>query len=416
MLKTKKSNIIDKIKLIPRKIKKSWKKKIVKNKTKYTLKDMILYMVAMFLFGGFVGGIVMYKMGMLGSNASLYEFAATYNEILDSYYEDVDSEKLLQAGISGMVGYLGDPYTTYMNKDTAEAFNEDVEGYYYGVGAEVKYDEKFEKVSIGQVFENSPAEKAGLKTDDVLLKVDGEEITGKTLSYIAGKVKGPEGTDVTLIIKRGEEEKEIKVTRGSVDTISVTGKVIERDDKKIGYLALSVFASNTAEQFKKELKKLEDEHIDSLIIDVRSNSGGYLTAVSEIINIFMKKGDITYKLKTKDKIDVVKDDTDEFRDYPIVVLTNSGSASASELLTGAMKETYHATIVGTKTFGKGKVQKIYTLSNGAMVKYTHQEWLTPDGNYIDGKGIEPDIEIKYEYKEKVDNQFEKAIEVLLEKK
>ena len=397
------------------KFKKFWKRKVTKNKNRFSMKELLLFMLITLVLGIFIGGLVMYKFGMLGSNASLYEFAATYNEILDSYYEDVDADKLLQAGISGMVGYLGDPYTTYMNKDSADAFNEDVEGYYYGVGAEVKYDEKFEKVSIGKIFENSPAEKAGLKTDDILIKVNGEDIKGKTLAYIAEKVKGPDGTDVTLTILREEKEKEIKITRGPVDTISVAGEVLERDDRKIGYLAISVFASNTADQFKKELKKLEDEKIDSLIIDVRGNSGGYLTAVSEIINMFVKKDKVIYQLKTKEKLEKIKDDTDESRDYNIVILTNSGSASASELLTGAMKETYHATIVGTKTFGKGKVQKVYTLSNGAMVKYTHQEWLTPDGNYIDRKGIEPDIEIPYEYNEKVDNQLEKAIEVLLEK-
>ena len=397
------------------KIKKFWKKKITKNKNRFSMKELLLFMLITLVLGIFIGGLVMYKFGMLGSNASLYEFAATYNELLDSYYEDVDAEKLLQAGISGMVGYLGDPYTTYMNKDSAEAFNEDVEGYYYGVGAEVKYDAKFEKVSVGKIFENSPAEKAGLKTDDILIKVNDEDIKGKTLAYIAEKVKGPDGTDVTLTVLRDEKEKEIKITRGPVDTISVAGEVIERKDRKIGYLAISVFASNTAEQFKKELKKLEDEKIESLIIDVRGNSGGYLTAVSEIINMFVKKDEVIYQLKTKDKLEKIKDDTKESRDYDIVILTNSGSASASELLTGAMKETYHATIVGTKTFGKGKVQKVYTLSNGAMVKYTHQEWLTPEGNYIDKKGIEPDIEIAYEYNEKVDNQLEKAIEVLLEK-
>ena len=409
MFKFKKKNSFkDKIKML-------WKKKVTKNKNRFSMKELLLLMLITLALGIFIGGLVMYKFGMLGSNASLYEFAATYNEIIDSYYEDVDADKLLQAGISGMVGYLGDPYTTYMNKDSADAFNEDVEGYYYGVGAEVKYDEKFEKVSIGKIFENSPAEKAGLKTDDILIKVNDEEIKGKTLAYIAEKVKGPDGTDVTLTVLRDDVEKEIKITRGPVDTISVAGKVIDRDDKKIGYLAISVFASNTADQFKKELKKLEDEKIDSLIIDVRGNSGGYLTAVSEIINLFVKKNDVIYQLKTKDKLEKIKDDTDESRDYNIVILANTGSASASELLIGAMKETYHATIVGTKTFGKGKVQKVYTLSNGAMVKYTHQEWLTPDGNYIDKKGIEPDIEIPYEYNEKIDNQLEKAIEVLLEK-
>ena len=397
------------------KIKDFWKKKILKNKNKFGVKDILIIIVITFIFGGFAGGVIMYKMGMLGKNASLYEFASTYNELLDSYYEDVDSKELLQAGISGMVNYLGDPYTTYMDGKKAESFNEDVEGTYVGIGAEVRYDNKFEKVTIGTIFEGSPAEKAELKTDDILLKVDDEEISGKTLSYIASKVKGEKGTTVKLTIKRGEEEKEVIVTRGEVETISVTSKIIEKEEKKIGYINISVFAANTYKQFKKELEKLEKDNIESLIVDVRGNSGGYLTTVTDIINLFIEKGNIIYQLKTKDKIEKIEDDTKEHRNYKMVVLTDSASASASELFVGAMKETYHATIVGTKTFGKGKVQKVHTLSNGAMVKYTHQEWLTPEGNYIDGKGIAPDVEIKYEYNEAHDNQLDKAIEVILEK-
>jgi len=402
------SNMRDKIKSI-------YRKKILKNRSKFSVREVVTFMLITFGFGLLLGGIIMYGTGMFGSNSSLYEFASTYNEIINSYYDEVDSDKLLEAGISGMVRYLGDPYTTFMTKENAEVFNDSVEGVYHGIGAEIKLEEDG-SITIGQVFEASPAEKSGLKTGDVMLKVNGESIEGKSLSDIANIVKGEDGTTVTLTIRREEKEMDIKVTRGTVDNVSVISKIIERDDRKIGYISIAIFANNTYKQFKKELEKIESEGIDSLIIDVRSNSGGYLTSVTDIISLFMKKGDIIYQLKTKDKIEKVSDDTNESRDYDIVVLTNSGSASASEVLTGALKESYGAKVVGTKTYGKGKVQKVHTLSNGAMIKYTHQEWLTPDGNYIDGVGIEPTVEEKYIYNDKLeDNQLEKAIEVLLQK-
>ena len=170
---------------------------------------------------------------------------------------------------------------------------------------------------------------------------------------------------------------------------------IEENDKKVGYVAVSIFANNTYEQFRKKVIELEEKGFDSLLIDVRNNSGGYLTTVTDMISMFTEKGSIIYQLSTKGKIEKVKDETKEKRDYPVYVLTNNNSASASELLAAAFKENYKGTILGTTTYGKGKVQKAYDLSNGAKIKYTFQEWLTPDGNSIDAKGVEPNIVIEY---------------------
>ncbi len=384
-----------------------------KNKVKFTMSETIIFMIVVFGLGLVVGGVIVYgKRAFSNSTISLNEFTATYNEIVDNYYQEIDRDKLLEAGISGMIRYLGDPYSTYMNKDDAESFNEDVDGTYQGIGAEIKYnDDKLP--TIGQVFENSPAEKAGLKENDIILKVNDEDVTKKSLSAIADLVKGEKGTTVNLTVKRAEEELTLTLTRGVVDNVSVTSEIIEKNNKKIGYIYLSIFASNTIDQFKKELTKLEDDKIDSLIIDVRGNSGGYLTTVTDIISLFTKKGETIYQLKTKEKVEVIKDETDESRNYPVVVLADGGSASASEVLVGAFSETYHAQIVGTKTYGKGRVQKVFTLSSGALFKYTYQEWLTPKGNYIDKVGISPDVEIAYEKnKDGKDNQKDKAIEVI----
>ena len=384
-----------------------------KNKIKFTMSETIIFMIIVFGMGLIVGGIIVYgKKAFSNSTISLNEFTSTYNEIVDNYYQEIDRDELLEAGISGMIKYLGDPYSTYMNKDDAEDFNEDVDGTYQGIGAEIKYNED-KLPMIGKVFKNSPAEKAGIRENDIILKVNDEDVTKKSLSSIADLVKGEKSTKVNMTVKRDNDEVEIVLTRGVVDSISVTSELIEKNDRKIGYIYLSIFASNTTSQFSSELKDLEEKNIDSLIIDVRGNSGGYLTTVTDIISLFTKKGETIYQLKTKEKVEKITDKTDEYRNYPVVILVDGGSASASEVLTGAFSETYHAQIVGTKTFGKGRVQKVFTLSSGALFKYTYQEWLTPDGNYIDKVGISPDVEIKYEYnKDGNDNQKDKAIEIL----
>ena len=396
-------------------IKKWYQKKIKNNKLKLGITESMFLMITTFAIGLIIGGVIMYGKGPFGADTSFNQFIAAYNEINDFYYKEVDSEKLLESGIKGMISYLGDPYSTFMSAETANEFNEEVEGIYHGIGAEIKLEED-KSVHIGRVFSDSPAEKSGLKTDDILIKVNNEKIDGLSLNEIADKVKGEDGTSVTITIIRDNEEMDITLTRDTVDNISVLGEVIEKENRKIGYLNVSIFAANTFKQFESELTKLEESQIDSLIIDLRNNQGGYLNSVTDIISLFIKKGLPIYELKIKENIEIVYDKTDDERKYPIVILVNSMSASASEVLSGALQETYKATIIGTKTYGKGKVQKVYALPSGALVKYTYQEWLTPLGNYIDGKGITPDIEVKYILSDNgLDNQKEEAIKYLLTK-
>lgn len=391
------------------------KKIINKNRIKFTFNEIIIVMLITFLFGMLIGGIIMYGKEKFNKSTadSLEEFVETYQDIIDSYYEDIDSEQLLQAGIKGMIGYLGDPYSTYMSSEVANKFNEDVEGEYSGIGAEIIYDFEKKIVSFGKIFENSPAFKAGLKKDDILLEIDGETIVGLTTEQIANKVKGKIGTTVLIKYKRNNDEKEVKVKREKVDIESVSTEIYEENNKKIGYIKISIFAANTSKQFANKLHELEKKGFDSLIIDVRNNSGGYLTTVTDIISIFTEKGSCIYQLNTKGKNEKIKDKTKEKKEYPVYVLTNNNSASASEVLAAAIKENYKGIIVGTKTFGKGKVQKAYDLSNGAKIKYTFQEWLTPNGNSIDGVGVMPDIVIENVIDAtNKDNQLEETLKVI----
>ena len=411
----------DKVNEVIKKIKKKSKgyfSFLDKNK-KFNLMEVIAVMIITVIFGMFFGGLLMYKKGTInyGLRKELREFADTYTEILNEYYTDVDESGLLEAGINGMVSYLGDPYSVFMDEETTAAFNEKVSGEYVGIGAEIiQYTDL--KVEVKEAYEYGPAYKAGIRAQDVIIKIDDVDIHEKSLSEISTMVRGKEGTTVKITVKRGEEELEFNVKRSSIDINSVSSEIIEYNDNKVGYITIDLFAANTGKQFKENLDKIEKKGIDSLIIDVRGNSGGYLSTVSEMLQLFLKKGDLIYQLKTRDKIEKFYDKTDEYRNYKVAVLVNGGSASASELLTACMKETYKAYTIGTTTYGKSKVQKTQDLSNGGTIKFTFQEWLTPEGNCAGEVGIEPEYVVTYESSDtehKYDSQQQKALDLLTEK-
>ena len=386
-----------------------------KNK-KFHLMEVVALMIIALIFGMFTGGLLMYRKGTInyGLRKELREFANTYTEILDEYYTDINESGLLEAGINGMVSFLGDPYSVFMDKDTTTAFNEKVNGEYVGIGTEIiQYQDL--KIEIKEAYENGPAYKAGVRAGDILIKVDGKDIRDKNLNEISPLVRGKAGTTVKITVLRQDEEKEFTIKRQSIDIESVQSEMIEYNEKRIGYITIDLFAANTDEQFKKHLEKLEKDKMDSLIIDVRGNSGGYLTTVSNILELFLKKDTMIYQLKTKGKIEKFYDKTDEHRTYKVAVLVNGGSASASELLTACMKDTYKAYTVGTTTFGKSKVQKTQDLSNGRSIKFTFQEWLTPNGESVGEKGIEPEYVVSYSANDidnEYDSQQQKALDLL----
>ena len=396
------------------------------NKTKekelYTSKEVIIVMIFSIGIGILMcfGGIsIITGKNYLAVTKDLKKVVDTYYAIVDNYYGELDRDKLIDGAVEGMISSVGDTFTSYSDTDSTSSFDETINGSYEGIGCTVATLEDG-TISVIDMFENSPSYKAGLKVGDIILKVDGESYEGKNSNDISNYIKNSGKSKIVLTVKRDNEEKDISINLSKVEIPHVSGKVIEQDSKKIGYIKISLFASNSYKQFKNKLDELEKSNIDDLIIDVRDNSGGYLSSVTDICNLFLDKGKVIYQLEdSKGKVKK-KDTTKEKRKYNIVVLINGGSASASEILASAIKESYGGDIVGTNSYGKGTVQQTKKLLDGSMIKYTTQKWLTPDGNSINEVGVTPTkvVELNEEYfnnpTTENDNQLQEAIKLILE--
>jgi len=390
-------------------------------KSNFNTIEVIAIMVITTLFGIIVGGSVTYFFkGSIGIDKNSKELLATYNTILDNYYGKVSEENLKEAAIKGMISYLDDPYAGYID-NTDTSFNETLEGEYYGLGIEVmkQSDNLF---LIANVFKNSPAEKSGLKKDDIICEVNGNSVKELSLNDLSNLIKKTDNNNKIVIkVKRKNEEKEVTINRDLIELSSVSGDIIETNNKKIGLITISVFAKNTYNQFKDTFLALEKDKVDSLIIDIRGNSGGYLSSAKEVAEMFLNKDDVIFLIKDNNSTKKEYATKNKKINIPVVVLINGSTASASEILAASLKENLKIELIGAKTYGKGTVQQTKTLSNGAIIKYTSEQWLTPKGNSIDKVGISPTIEVdmnkKYyeEPKMENDNQLQKAIEVLSSK-
>ena len=395
-----------------------------KNKERelYTSKEVIIVMIFSIGIGILMcfGGIsIITGKNYLAVTKDLKKVVDTYYAIVDNYYGELDRDALVDGAVEGMISSVGDTFTSYSDTDSTSSFDETITGSYEGIGCTVATLEDG-TISVIDMFEDSPSYKAGLKVGDIILKVDGESYEGKNSNDISNYIKNSGKSKIVLTVKRYNEEKDISINLSKVEIPHVSGKVIEQDSKKIGYIKISLFASNSYKQFKNKLDELEKSNIDDLIIDVRDNSGGYLSSVTDICNLFLDKGKVIYQLEdSKGKVKK-KDTTKEKRKYDIVVLINGGSASASEILASAIKESYGGDIVGTNSYGKGTVQQTKKLLDGSMIKYTTQKWLTPDGNSINEVGVTPTkvVELNEEYfnnpTTENDNQLQEAIKLILE--
>lgn len=353
------------------------------------------------------------------SDDKLTKSLKNIKSILKKYYlNDIDEDKAIDGAIEGYVSSLGDQYTEYIPKDEMEDYTQNLMGNYVGIGIYMSQNTKDNTIVVLTPIKYSPAEEAGILPGDIIKKINDVEYTGENMTAAANNIKGAEGTKVKLEIQRGQEIKTFEITRKKITTNPV---IAEKLDNNIGYLEVTSFDENAAENFKSKYEELKAQEIDSLIIDLRNNGGGLVEEALKIADYIVPKGKellVTVDKDGKEKVEKSKEDV--LIDMPIVVLVNKNSASSSEILAGALKDLNEATIVGTTTYGKGVIQQFLTLRDGSGLKVTVEEYYTPNRTKINGVGIEPNEKIELPetitnpltVERKDDTQLQKAIELL----
>ncbi len=355
----------------------------------------------------------------LSSDDKLSKSLKYIKNILEkNYLRDIDEDKAIEGAIEGYVSSLGDPYTEYVPKDEMEEYTQNLMGNYVGIGIYMAQNTKDNTIVVLTPIKYSPAEEAGILPGDVIKKINDVEYTGEDMTSAANSVKGKEGTVVKLEIQRGQEIKTFEITRKKITTNPV---IAEKLENNIGYLEVTSFDEDTANNFKTKYEELKAQGITSLIIDLRNNGGGLVDEALQIADCIVPKGKELLVTVDKDgKEEVKKAEEDVLIDMPIIVLVNENSASSSEILAGALKDLQEATIVGKTTYGKGVIQQLLTLKNGAGLKVTVEEYYTPNRTKINGVGIEPNEKVELPesvenpllLKREEDTQLQKAIEML----
>lgn len=392
------------------------------NKNFSTLETILLVIMSLligFCMGKLIPNTIKITEKTTYNNKYINEFIKNYNYIKDNYYEEIDENDLINGAISGMMESLDDPYSAYLDEDTSNNFSITLDGSFKGLGVQILKDEESGYMLVTSVFKDSPAASAGLQAGDLIISINDIKAKDITAAEFSKFIRESTENKFLLVLQR--DGKEIKTTaeKNMVVLNSVLSKTFEKNNKKIGYIYIGIFANNTYEQFKEELDKLEDKNIDSLIIDVRDNTGGHLTAVDGILDLFLNSKQIMYQFFQNGVTTKTKGIGNENKEYEIVLLGNQNSASASEVLIAGLTENLGSKFIGKKTYGKGTVQELINLSDGNQYKITIKKWLTPKGSWInDTKGIIPDIEIELDskyydtYEDDDDSQLQKAIEYL----
>ena len=356
-----------------------------------------------------------------GEKSDIDTYLSKIKKAIDKNFlwqDKIDEEKLKDGAIKGYVEGLGDKYTEYISKDEMKKFTENINGSFMGIGIYMIADESSGKIIVHHPISDSPAYKAGIKAGDVIVSVDGVEYGYDELNTIADHIKGEAGTKVKLVIERDGKNIDFEIERAKIETNPITSKMLEKD---IGYLNLPSFDKDVSKKLKEKIDDLTAKGAKSLILDLRNNGGGMVDECEEITDLFLDKDKTIMTTKDK-KGNVQKSVTKNKKTYdlPLVILVNENTASASEILTGALKDNNRIKVIGTKTYGKGVIQSVFNLSDGSGLKITTAEYFTPNGIEINKKGITPDIEVKlpdtvksvYAVEEKDDTQLKKAIEEL----
>ena len=403
---------------------KNKKNKLNLEKNKFNTIELFLIFIMALALGLLLGEMIFSNTSTNSltkkTNNEIKEIENVYNSLIEEYVGKVNKEELKEAAIEGMISHLEDKYSIYYNKEESKQFEEELKGTYYGIGAEI-YRAQNKNITVNKVYKNSPSEKAGLKKGDEIIKINNKELKDKTTEEVSKLIKSKKSQTITLTIKRENKTYNKKLTTEEIEIPSVKTEIIKKENKKIGYIQITIFSSNTDEQFAKALENLKKENITNLIIDVRDNIGGELDTVVNIASNFLAKDDIVIQTISNNKTKKITSNKNSKKDYNIVVLINNGSASGSEVLSATLNENCNAELVGDTTYGKGTVQKTKKLASGSIIKYTVETWKTGKGKDINGKGVKPTIKINqsekyYEtQKQEDDAQLQKAIEILQNK-
>ena len=392
----------------------------MKNKKGF-LQGALCGALAMLLVAGLVSCGLKMKDSGSGKDAvdsSTQKKVSELKELIDqNYMGDVDEKQLEEGIYKGFISGLDDPYSVYYDEEETKSLYETTEGEYQGIGAVLSQNMNTGIITLVQIYDDSPAMKAGLKDNDILYKVNGEEVTGVELTEVVSHIKGERGTTVEMTVLRGADNEEVTVT-ATRDTVEAQTVKYRMMDGQIGYVSVSEFDSVTYDQYQKALKDLEGQGMTGLVVDLRNNPGGNLNTVCDMLDLMLPKGLIVYtEDKDGNRQEASSDDENQFT-LPLAVLVNGNSASASEIYAGAIQDYGIGDIVGTQTYGKGVVQQIFDLKDDTCVKLTIAKYFTPKGRSINGKGITPDIEVEYEADEnnpEADNQLDKAVETIKNK-
>ena len=390
------------------------------HESSFSLFEVIIIILISVIFGVIIGYFLTYgnsNLSRVRSNTYLGEIVSTYNNIVDNYYESLDEKELSESAIKGMISSLDDPYSVFLDEGTTDSFNESVDGEYVGIGVTIAFQDEYD--TILSIMNNSPAKDAGLQVGDVILSIDGVDCHNKYPEELNSLLSGKAGTSLNMEVLRGEEHLSFVLKRDIIEIQNVTSRMILEEDRHIGYIKISIFSSNSYDQFIKQLNKLEKKKMDSLIIDVRDNPGGHLLQARKILSIFFPKKTVLYQIESNGIKKKVYSMNNDVKKYPVVILVNGETASSAEVLASCFQENYLSIhLVGSTTYGKGNVQKSVELSNGSSIKFTIESWLTSKGVQVNEVGITPDIyeeqnPVYYvEYLEEDDTQLLKAISLL----
>lgn len=372
---------------------------VKENKKNFTTSEVIVLVLISLLVGLVFGKILTDKkkanMFIKANDQYIDKFVKNYKYIVDNYYEELDKDDLINNAISGMMQSLEDPYSVYLDEQQSSNFNITLDGSYKGLGIQIAKEENNGYMLITSIFKNSPAEASGLRINDQIVSIDDTESKDLSASEFSSIIRNSTNNEFNLKILRDDKEILVTVNKQLVVLDSIVSKNYNLNGKNVGYIYISIFANNTYDQFKSELNKLEKSKIKYLIIDVRSNTGGHLTSVTNILDLFLNSNQIMYKFEQNKKIKTIYAHGNEKKDYKIILLGNEMSASASEVLISSLMENNKSIFIGKKTYGKGTVQEMVNLSDGNQYKITIKKWLTPEGKWInDSNGIIPDIEVE----------------------